>query len=1327
MRRLLKTSAIAAAAVLLLVAALGGAVLLAGNTDWGRAQIEHLTYHLTGGYVTLTGLAGSLPLRPTLRRLELRDAGGVWLSADGLAVQWSPLALLERRIQVDRLQAARVHMERTPVSDSHGGSVSIPHIEVGSFSIDAVELGAPLVGTPASLSAHGTVELRSLEDANADVVARRLDGEGAYVAHLRFDRKRMEASLSVHEPSGGPLEHLLAVPGLGALSATMTLQGPRSAERIEAEVRAGDLHGQVNGSIDVVHETADLTYSLTAPAMSLRPDVSWTHVALHGTWRGSLSAPAADGHLDVDGLRLADTTQIRQLQATLAGSAGKLALQGLVYGLELPGPQPRIFAADPLRFDASLQLNAASRPLELTVLHPLFKLHAHAATLSTNTAPLRAAVELTLPEVAPFAAYAAQDVRGKALINAQAEFGHGIGALKLDADVGLTGGTALWIAAVGPRLRLQLSGSLSNDAITLQSLHMDGRAMTLAASGRAVRTDGTSSAAGFVKTLQSRWQLDISDLGALSSDLAGNLKASGRLSGSLASMAGDAELSSRLSVRGSPAGVVEASVQVHGLPKAPGGALQAHGMVDGAPLNVDAAVDRSGREEFRLLVRHADWKSAHIEGDLSTDAGMTRSHGQLRLQVGQLGDFDRLLGMSVAGSVEGTIGIVPAGEHTQAHLELDGKDLVAGQFAGTVQLQGSGVFDNFVLALTAQLPKFHGHPARVQSAATLNLDSRALRVSNLSVGYRGETFRLLLPAQITFQKELSVDELKVGARDAVLDIKGELAPTLDLRASLEKLNPGLVNAFSPGLLASGTIEARARLEGTLANPNGTLRLDATGVQFADESATGLPAADLHARAQLAGDTAAVTVKLTGGSSSQLTLSGTAPLDAGGALDLKIGGKLDVGLASPLLEARGLRATGQLTVDATVTGTAAAPQVGGGITLAGGSVRDYARGVNISDINAVVVGSEGALQIKSFTAKAAQGTVSVSGSFGVLQPGMPIDLRIHAKNAQPIASNIVTANLDSDLHVSGSARQRIDVSGTIHVNRATIGIPDSLPPDVAVLDVRRRGQGAPAAVETQLVIGLDVTVQAPQQILVQGRGLDAELGGDIHISGTTDNPVATGRFDLQRGTFTIAGSRLDFTPPGGVSFDGAGLTKKIDPTLDFTATTVLPTSTATLHISGPADAPRFDFSSTTQQSPDEIMAQLLFGENASQLSALQAAQIGWALASLTGVGGSGLNPLVKLQKTLGLDRLTVGTNTTTTATGATENSGAAIAAGRYISKRVYIEGRQTNTGTSQVQVDVDLTKHLKLQTRLGNGTASTQGTTPENDPGSSVGLSYQFEY
>jgi translocation and assembly module TamB len=384
---------------------------------------------------------------------------------------------------------------------------------------------------------------------------------------------------------------------------------------------------------------------------------------------------------------------------------------------------------------------------------------------------------------------------------------------------------------------------------------------------------------------------------------------------------------------------------------------------------------------------------------------------------------------------------------------------------------------------------------------------------------------------------------------------------------------------------------------------------------------------------------------------------------------------------------------------------AEPKIGGTVNLIKGSMRDYAHGVSLTDISAVIEGSEGTLQIKTFTAAAAPGTMSMTGMVGILQPGMPVDLKIRAVNAQPIVSKLVTSNLSAELHVSGTARARLDIGGTIHLNRTLIGIPNSLPPNVAVLDVRRRGKAAPAAPEKPLVIGLDVKVQAPQEILVQGRGVDAEMGGNLQISGTTDSPAVTGDFELipGRGSFSIAGNRLTITS-GRVNFSGAGLRTKIDPSLDFIAQTTASTITvASVHIYGLADAPQFEFTSNTGSPPDEIMAQLMFGVPAAQLTALQLAQAGAALATLSGVGGGGLNPLVKLQKSLGLDRLTVGA-AANTAPG-TENTGAAIEAGRYISKRVYVEAKQSTTGSSQLVAVVDLTKHLKLQTRLGNGTAT----------------------
>jgi translocation and assembly module TamB len=57
----------------------------------------------------------------------------------------------------------------------------------------------------------------------------------------------------------------------------------------------------------------------------------------------------------------------------------------------------------------------------------------------------------------------------------------------------------------------------------------------------------------------------------------------------------------------------------------------------------------------------------------------------------------------------------------------------------------------------------------------------------------------------------------------------------------------------------------------------------------------------------------------------------------------------------------------------------------------------------------------------------------------------------------------------------------------------------------------------------------------------------------------------------------------------------------------------------------------------------------------------------------------------------------------------------------------VGAKQSTTGSSQAQVQVDLTQHLKVETVLGTGGGTLQGATPQNDPGSSIGLSYQLEY
>jgi translocation and assembly module TamB len=1332
MRRALKISAWTLGSLAFVLLLLGGTLFIAGNTDSGRAMIEKLTLRLTSGHVSIAGLAGSFPRHLTVERLELRDDRGVWLSAEHVTLDWSPSALLARRLQVDNLRAATVDIERTPASspNAHGGPASIPRIDVAAMTVDLFRLGPQLAGMPASLVLHGNAHLRSVQDMVIGASAHRIDGDGDYDLRLQFDPKRMDAALTLHEPAGGPLENLLQLPGLGALATTVNLSGPRQAERVDVSIDAGDSRVRAHGTFNMTDLSADLDFAFDSPALSPRPEIAWESVSLHGRWQGPIKAPRADAHIVASQVRLPGGTRLAALTGDLTAGSGTAALHALVGGLLIPGPQPQLLEGSPVKIDASMRLDAAARPLELLASHRLFSLRASTDMTPAASGKRSATLELRLPDLSPLAELAGQKVAGSALVNAQLRHDAAATHLSLDASAALGVGTEIWSGAVGDRATLQLSGALSDRTVTLESMKFTGRAATLSASGEMSRPvpgpRGSSPA-----SLRARWDLVVRDLTALSPTLAGTLEGSGTLQGQVTALAGEAQLKSTLSVRGSPPGTVTAAVKMHGLPSSPSGTLVAQGMLDGAPLQVDLAVERAPGSSFRALVHRADWKSAHADGEISIEPNAAQSHGQLRLQMGQLADLRDLLGTNIGGNFAATVVVHPDPKRTHVELHVDAHDLTAGQFAANAQLTAQGVVDAFGFKLDVQVPNLRGAPASLSTSGSADLAARTIAVASAAANYRGQDLHLLSPTRIAMANGVSVDVLKMGAQQAVFQLEGSISPSLDVRASLQGVQPSLINVFSPGLLAEGTIEGSARLRGSLASPTGEVRLTAKGLAAADSAALGLPSLDLHATAELAADAASIDAGLVAGTASRLSVTGRAPLAADGALALKISGSLDVGMINPMLEAHGQHAAGVIEVNATVAGTAAAPKIDGTVNLTKGSLRDYARGVALSDINAVIVGSEGSLQIKSLTASAAPGTISMTGTVGVLQTGVPVDLKIKAQNAQPIASKLVTANLNADLHVGGTARQRLDITGKVHLNRTLIGIPNSLPPNVAVLEVRRPGKPAPPPREKQLVIGLDVAVEAPQEFLVQGRGLDAEMHGTLHLGGTTDSPLVSGGFDLQRGSFALSSSKLNFSE-GHVGFNGAGLKNKIDPTLDFTAKTTVADTTATLHITGLADAPQFEFSSTPEKPQDEIMALLLFGAPAAQLSALQLAQVGAALASLSGVGGDGgLNPLVKLQKSLGLDRLTVGagTSSTTATTGTgTQNTGASIEAGRYISKRVYVEAKQTTNGTSQLEADIDLTKHLKLQTRLGNGTASSvQGTTPENDPGSSVGLVYQFEY
>lgn len=1302
------------------------ALLAFGNLGFGRSAIASLIGRATGGTVTAEGLSGTFPTDLTLRHVALRDRDGLYAVIEELSLSWSPLRLVSGEAAIDRLTAEGVHVFRLPVSSApangtSSGSSSLPvKVALDHLHVNRLELDEPVLGTQLVASVDGNAHLASYSQGDVDVTLREFGGPGVYALKGSFDAAHIDAALDVHEGAQGPVARLARLPDLGALSLTASLKGPKSAEATQLAVTAGKLKAQAHGTLDLANDAADLDVTASAPAMAPRPDASWRDVSLDAHVHGPFTKPDASGHLRIDGLAAGGAT-IASLTADVQGNAGHVALTADLDGLRVPGPKPDIMAGAPLTLTAEATLDDPKRPIRFTLHHPLIEAKGHA---DTGTA-IDATMDLSLPELAPFAAVAGVDLQGHTEVTVQAREQKSDTVVAVNGTVGVTGGLAPVPALIGPDATIGVAATLSGQDITVQHVDVGGRTLRVHAQG-----------ADRGGALDLTYDVALTDLAALSSGVSGDMTATGRVQGTQTDLAVDADLKGELAAGSLPRGPIEAHLHAAGLPRAPSGTLTAQGTLGGSPLQLAASVRRDADGAMQARITQADWKSAHVEGDFTLPAGATLPLGQARLRMGRLADLRPFLGQDIGGSLNATVDLAAdaldakleasdaglPGERigratltahvadpttapvVDAHLAADGID--AKGVGGSARVDATGPENAVGVRLSAALTNVSGADARVAGAAVVDAKASSVALNTLTVDWRDEPIRLLAPAHVSYGGGISVDRLRLGIRQAVAELAGRISPTLDLSASLRNVTPDLAKPFMPTLDAAGTIEAQARLTGTTARPTGTIRVSANGMRLLTGPARSLPPANLTATADLAGTTAKLDAHLTAGT-TRLAVAGTAPIAAGGALDLHATGSVNLAITDPVLTPSGRRVRGVVTLDATVAGTEAAPQIHGTVRLANGEVQDYAQGAHITDLTALIEADGDTIRIASLTGRAGPGTIGASGTVGLRAP-MPVDLRLTMRDARPLASDLLTATLDADLALRGQVQGQLDASGSIHVRRADITVPDKLPTSVAVLNVMQPGQKPPPPSAPALTVGLNLTVEAPRAIFVRGHGLNAELGGRLRVAGTSAKPEIGGGFTLRQGQFSLAGTTLTFTT-GRVTFDGTGVENKIDPALYFEADSTSGGITAQLKVTGYADAPKISLTSNPPLPQDEILARLLFGRSVKDLGPLQYAQIAQALVEISGVGGGGGNPLNAIRKGLGLDRL----NVTQGANGA----GPSVEGGSYVANGVYVGAKQATEGQgTQAQVQIDLWKGLKLDTGVGAGRGAN-----------SVGLSYQFQY
>lgn len=547
-----------------------------------------------------------------------------------------------------------------------------------------------------------------------------------------------------------------------------------------------------------------------------------------------------------------------------------------------------------------------------------------------------------------------------------------------------------------------------------------------------------------------------------------------------------------------------------------------------------------------------------------------------------------------------------------------------------------------------------------------------------------------------------------AAGDVTLPTAEKTLPVLNLNAEINALPASLANAFVPDLGATGTISGKVTSVPGSAGAAARFDLTWADASLAQTRSAGVAAFRVAANGSVDNNRLTFQTQLTASGGLSLNGGGTVGLAGNKPLDLRFQGALPFGLLAAQLSSQGFVPDGTGNIDVAIGGTAAAPQVTGSASTSGARLIDVRRNLALNAINAQIRFNRDRAEISNVTANLSTGgTIAVQGSVGLVK-GFDADLRIALNNATYVDGTLVTATVNGNLTVKGPLLTNPALGGTIALVRANITVPAKLPASLAEINVKHRNtppdvRALLAALApkggngTNSTLALDLTLNAPNGIFVRGRGIDAELGGDLTVRGTAAQPIVSGGFEMRRGRIVILTKRLDFTT-GKITFSGG-----LIPVLDMAAETSSDQTTITVTVSGVANDPDIGFSSSPSLPQDEVLARLIFGQSMSRLSALQIAQLADAVSQLAGGGDSSL--FQTLRGRLGVDDLDLKTD---------DNGQTSVSIGRRLNDRTYLQLEQGGSSGAKATINLDVGRGVKLKGSAGSD-------------GGSAGVFYEKEY
>jgi translocation and assembly module TamB len=599
------------------------------------------------------------------------------------------------------------------------------------------------------------------------------------------------------------------------------------------------------------------------------------------------------------------------------------------------------------------------------------------------------------------------------------------------------------------------------------------------------------------------------------------------------------------------------------------------------------------------------------------------------------------------------------------------------------------------------------------------------RLHQLQGRYSSQPFRLLQPLSFIYEGEkTTLSGLHVLWGEAELTGHATLEKDyFSCQCDGQNVSSTFFQSFYPTLPINGRLSFKSHFEGPLSHPKGQLQLFFDHMQLTNEVFNKKPLLQGEALFTIAERGVNLKGTVHGIGNRPILTNGVLPITFSLApfkaevndalpfqIQLQAEGELDS--FAHLLYQDTTNLSGYTKIALNLHGKISAPQVNGHVDLSNGVYESLNTGAIYRNIQANLEGNGSKLILKRFRAQDQKnGVIEATGIVNLdASRHYPFEFQVTPTHIGIIDADSVTVSASGQLTLTGN-RQRGHLKGTLTTNQAIVRLEETLPKQIKTVDVKYVNMNEEderrmrSIREPQWPLVLDILLDAPQEVRIEGNHLLSEWKGSVHITGTTDKPLLNGVLRISRGQFDFNGKEFNLSQ-GSIQFAGPPGKKT---TLYVVATKEIDRIRAEIIVKGPVNKLAISFRSNPPLAEREVLSYILFGRGLSDITPGEGEQLSQSFTSLNTQSSQQTDFLSRLRKNMGIDRLDITRLDPLDLTSdSSENHSLSLQIGRYISipfgpnnkKKVFVSyNKSINAEDDRVALETELRKNIKAQVEM----------------------------